>query len=118
MPRSEKRGIAWAQMLVLERAGLGKRERVSDQRDKLVLNTAHPGALFLTDQPDADGFVRSDKGSFLLRHASDSLRAAVSASVRVLPMKSEKGLEFRWTVLENADIRGIFGVIRSHAGLT
>jgi hypothetical protein len=118
VPRSEKRGIAWAGMLVLERAGLGMCERVSDQRDKLVLDTAHPAASRLTNQADADGFIRSDKGSFLLRHASASLSAAVRTSVRGRPMKSDKGLEFRWTELENDDIRAIFRIVRSHAGLT
>ena len=117
MPRTEKRGIAWTQMLALEQAGLGRREPVSDQRDKFILNPAHRAASLLTTRPEADGFVRADKQTLLFRNASASLCAAMPAGLRSKRMTSEKGLEFTWRALENADIRALFTVIRAHAGV-
>ena len=56
MPRSEKRGIAWTQIGLLEQAGLGTGEKVSDQRAKLVLDSSHPLAGRLTTKPTAEVF--------------------------------------------------------------
>ena len=117
MARSEKRVIVWTEMLALQKAGLGQREIVSDQRDKFVLNTEHPVVSRLTSQPEADGFIRSDKNSLLFRNASASLRAAVPLPLRAQAKKSKKGLEFGWGVLENADVRALFSTVRAHGGL-
>ena len=117
MVRSEKRGVVWEEMLTLQTGGLGSRVRVSEQRDKFVLNPQHPAATGLTFRPEANGFVRADRGSLLFRNAAASLRSAVPTQLRLRAMKSAKGLEFRWTTLENADLRRLFQVIRAHAGL-
>ena len=117
MARSEKRGIVWTEMLALQQTGLGRREVVSDQRDKFVLNTEHPAASRLTSRPGANGFIRADKNTLLFRSASASLRAAVPLPLRAHARKSEKGLEFGWSVLENADLRALFSTLRAHGGL-
>jgi hypothetical protein len=117
MARPEKRAIVWTEMLALQQTGLGRREIVSDQRDKFVLNSEHLVVPRLTSQPEADGFIRSDESSLLFRNASASLRAAVPLPLRARAKKSKKGLEFGWGVLENADVRALFSALRAHAGL-
>src|SRR5688572_10230811 len=69
MARTEKRGIVWQQMAELEKQRLGRREIVSDERDKFVLDPAHPAAARLTSRPNSRGFIRADRGSLLFRAA-------------------------------------------------
>jgi hypothetical protein len=115
MSRTEKRGIVWTEMGRLQELRLGRRVIVSDQRDKFVLEATHPAAARLTTQPNADGFIRSDRGGLLFRNASASLRGSVPSSMRADAMASSKGLEFRWTALDNASIRTLFDVVRKLA---
>jgi hypothetical protein len=116
MPRTEKRGVLWSGMGRLQELGLGRREIVSDQRDKFVLDPRHPASGRLTTQLHSDGFIRADRGSLLFRHASQGLRGAVPAGIRAKAMKSDKGLEFRWTRLDNDELRSLMAVVELFAG--
>jgi hypothetical protein len=118
MARPEKREIVWTKLAELERQGLGRREIVSDKRDKFMVNTMHPRVTRLTTQPDAEGFIRSDTGSLLFRNASASIRMGLPPALKAKAMKSNKGLEFRWSDLEESDIRSLFTIIKDLAGAT
>ena len=84
---------------------------MSDQRDKFLLNPSHIAAVRLSDRPDANGFIRSDKGSLLFREASSMLREAVPVAIRVRAITSNKGLEFRWTQLGPTEIDELFAAV-------
>lgn len=116
MPRSEKRELVWSEMAQLERLGIGRREIVSDKRDKFMVNTLHPRVTKLTTQPDAEGFIRSDTGSLLFRNASMSLKIGLPSAAKAKAMKSTKGLEFRWPDLDESDVRTLFATVRDLAG--
>jgi hypothetical protein len=101
----------------LQELGLGRREIVSDDRDKFMVNTAHPHATRLTPQPDADGFIRSDGRSLLLRNPSATVQLAIAGPVKVKAKRSTKRWEFSWGVLEEAEIDAIFAAVRQAAGV-
>ena len=116
MARSEKRELVWAEMQVLERLGLGRRE-IKTERDKFVLRVNHPRATRLTTVPEADGFIRSEAGSLLFRKASVSFLHALPAMLRDNAVQSEKGVSFRWSKLSDDDIRLLFAIVRNLADL-
>lgn len=108
---SEKKKIVLAEMKRLEEMGLGNCGRVSDLRDKFVLNIDHPSAHRLTDRPRANGFIRSDTKTLLFRYASEELRARILTQ-NYDARESSKGLEFRWSTLGPDAISGLFNAVR------
>lgn len=114
--RTEQRDIVWREMGMLERQGLGIRIQVSAQRDKFVLNAGHPRVHRLTGRPEADGFIRADGRTLLFRDAATTLRDAVPGALRARAIASSKGLEFRWSALDNREIRELFGLLSDLAG--
>ncbi len=113
--RSPLRSLVWGLMERLEDAGLGKREVVSDQRDKFLLDPAHPSVAHVSTRPHADGFIRSDRGSLLFRDANPTLVDAVAARLTARRMQSSKGLEFRWSALDEDAIGGLFRSVEAVA---
>lgn len=103
--------MVWQEMAELQRLGMGEPVRVSELRDKFVLDVNHDRALALTNIPAADGFVRADTGSLLFRNASTRLRQSVPQDLASRAMASRKGLEFRWTQLNDADIKLLFALV-------
>jgi hypothetical protein len=101
----------------LQELGLGRREIVSDDRDKFMVNTAHPRAARLTTQPDADGFIRSDGRSLLLRNPSATVQLNIAAPLKAKAKRSTKRWEFSWGALEEAEIDAIFAAVRQAAGV-
>lgn len=114
--RSTKREVAWDEMKILEESGLGYCEVVSDLRDKFMLHADHPKADKLSRRPEANGFIRADENSLLFRDASDELKGLIPTHLLHSAIESGKGLEFKWTAIENADIRSLFYAARSLAG--
>ena len=110
--RSERRATAWAEMAGLAAAGLGELVEVSQERRKLVLHINHPRAALLTERPTADEFLRADEGSLLFRDAAPALIDAIPRQLLARRMNSAKGLEFRWTVLADDDIRLLHALVR------
>jgi len=117
MVRPSKRERAWSEMGRLQELGLGRREIVSDDRDKFMVNTAHPRAARLTTQPDADGFIRSDGRSLLLRNPSATVQLAIARPVKAKAKRTTKRWEFSWRVLEEAEVDAIFAAVRQAAGI-
>lgn len=105
--RSEKRKLAWDEMKALEDRGLGQRQVVSTDRDKFVLDPGHRYAYRLTSRPDANGFIRADSRTLLFRAASDELRQVLTQP-RDMSIPSPKGVEFRWSDLDDAALRRFF----------
>jgi hypothetical protein len=101
----------------LQELGLGRREIVSDDRDKFMVKTTHPRVARLTTQPDADGFIRSDGRSLLLRNLSATIQMSLPGSLKAKAKKSTRRLEFSWGVLEEAEIGVIFAAVRQAAGV-
>jgi hypothetical protein len=104
-------------MYQLQELGLGRREVVSDDRDKIMVNTAHPRAARLTTQLDADGFIRSDGRSLLLRNPSATVQLAIAGPVKAKAKRTTKRWEFSWGVLDEAEIEAIFAAVRQAAGI-
>ena len=102
---ADLRPVVWREMERLARLGLGAAERVSPLREKFVLNPQHPRAQVLSSRPQSDGFIRADEGSLLFRDASTRLRDLVPQELLSRAMPPEKGLEFRWTKIDEPDIR-------------
>jgi hypothetical protein len=100
----------------LQQLGLGRREIVSEDRDKFMIHTVHPRVTRLTTQPDAQGFIRSDGRTLLFRNPSATIKMAMPDSLRSKGKKSKKGLEFSWGMLEEEDIKTPFAVVRDAAG--
>jgi len=99
-------------MAALGAAGLGELVKVSEDRQKLVLHVDHPRALTLSERPEADGFIRADENSLLFRDAAPAVLDAVPRQLLARRMDSDKGLEFRWTVLSDDDIRLLHAIVR------
>jgi hypothetical protein len=116
--RSSARIQVWNHLAKLQLAALGHVVRVSDQRDKFTLDCSHVAAGRLSDRPDANGFIRSDKNSLLFREASELFRQAVPSHIRTRAMASKKGLEFRWTQLEPTHIDELFAAVRRIAEIS
>lgn len=114
--RPPKREQTWEAMGQLQEMGLGRREVVSDDRDKFMVNPAHPRVTLLTTQPDADGFIRSDGRSLLLRNPSATVKMGVPNNLTAKVKKSSKGWEFSWGTLEEFEIEKLFAVVRNAAG--
>jgi 5-methylcytosine-specific restriction enzyme A len=112
--RSEKRQIVWDEMLKLEQLGIGKRVFVSVLRDKFVLNVEFPNVERLTKDPKANGFVRADQHSLLFRYASEELRRKLEIPEHLISV-TKKGLQLRWSVLDEMKIHRLFYVIRTLA---
>jgi len=112
--RSDRRATAWNYMETLSKCGLGKCLPVGKGklRRKFVIDLNHPRASLLSDRPEADGFVRADENSLLFRKASSAVYDTIPRKLLTRKMKSDKGLEFRWTVLSDDDIRLLFECIR------
>ena len=111
--RKPKREVAWEEMKLLEDAGLGHREVVSHLRDKFMLHVDHPKADRLTSRPEANGFIRADEDTLLFRDASSELRASLPEElIDQSTAHSEKGLEFRWTQIDESDVRRLFEAVR------
>jgi hypothetical protein len=70
---------------------IGRREIVSDDRDKFMVNTAHPRVNLLTTRSDAEGFIRSDGGSLLFRYPSATIKMRIPESLKLKAKKSPKG---------------------------
>ncbi len=105
--RSDKRTLVWEEMKALEDRGLGQRQVVSMDRDKFMLEPGHRYAYRLTSRPDANGFIRADSRTLLFRAASDELRQVLTQPQdRSIP--SAKGVEFRWSDLDEATLRRFF----------
>lgn len=112
--RDLKREVAWEETKLLEDADLGHREIVSHLRDKFILHTDHPKATTLTSRPEANGFIRADEDTLLFRNASSELRASLPEELMNRSvLRSEKGLEFRWTQIDANDIRRLFEAVRT-----
>ncbi len=111
--RSPKQELVWFGMQMLDATGLGEATEVSEHRDKFVLNPAHSAARRLTDRPEADGFVRSDKDSLLFRHPSNRFRNRLPESLqaKAMPGSQEKGLEFSWSRINENEIGILFRAV-------
>jgi hypothetical protein len=115
--RPKERELVWSEMKLLEDACLGWKETVSDDRDKFTLNASHQSAYRLSKRPDARGFIRSSSKSLLFRDASDELRRLLTEP-EDRSFISEKGVEFRWSDIDEAAIRLFFAHIKSLVNLT
>jgi len=92
----------------LAKLGLGRFEEVSDQRDKFLLNEDRSRGLATRA---TNGYVRADRGSLLFRAASLKLREAIPRELAERAMDSRKGLEFRWTRIDENDVRSLFDAV-------
>jgi hypothetical protein len=101
----------WQQFSRLEEFGLGARHVVSEHRDKFVLDASHPSASELTTRPQADGFLRADHGSFLVRAPSALLRASLPRLTVQAAATRPKGLEWRWSKLSIDALDAIFETV-------
>ena len=110
--RTQKRQFVWDEMYKLEEIGLGYREEVSKLRDKFTLYFEHSNADKLSKRPKAKGFIRADNNSLLLRDASNELMSAIPEDIRYLGKSIDKGLEFRWTNLNDNSVRSLFNCIK------
>ncbi len=114
--RTELRECVWSEMGLLETAGLGQRKKISELRDKFLLDSHHPSVDLLSDRPEADGFIRADKGSLLFRDATSKFIVCVPQHLKRQAMENaSKGLEFRWTQINGHDIRLLFSLVASLA---
>lgn len=102
--REERRALAWREMDALAASGLGQIVEVSPARRKLMLNLQHPRSALLSDRPEADGFIRADEDSLLVRDASAAVLDAIPRQLLQRRMASAKGLEFKWTTLSGLDV--------------
>ena len=118
MARAPKREQTWLEMGQLQGLGLGRREIVSDDRDKFMVNTMHDRVTLLTTHPDAEGFIRSDGRTLLLRHPSATIKMAIPQPLKAKAKRSKKGWEFAWGVLDEADIQALFMAVRTASGRT
>lgn len=105
--RSNKRALVWDEMKSLEDAGLGERQVVSEDRDRFMLDAGHAAAYRLSENPGARGFIRADSRTLLFRNASDQLRQLLT-SPHDMSCASEKGVEFRWSEVDEQAIRRFF----------
>ena len=66
--------------------------------------------------PEANGFIRADEASLLFSDVSDGLRPQLEAMQLLCAMRSDKGFEMRWSVLEMSDVERMFELVRSGPG--
>jgi hypothetical protein len=112
--RSDKRALVWNEMKSLEDSGLGIRQTVSEHRDKFMLDLNHESAYKLSIRPEANGFIRADADTLLFRDASNELRQMLTQP-QDLSFPSEKGVEFRWSDVDDAALHRIFKQVSSLA---
>lgn len=115
--RSHRRALVWEQMLRLEKAGLGKRDEVSPQRDKFLLNQDLAALSQVTRLPTADGHIQSTKNALLFRDAASPFVDRLPEGLRQRAVPSRLGLEFRWTKLQDVDIRVLFDTFLAAVGM-
>jgi hypothetical protein len=117
--RPKKREYVWTQMQRLAAAGLGEPDAYSPRRDNFRMPKDHPIARQLTINP-GDGaairLIRADTGGLLFRGASELYRSRLPAYLLDRAMDSDKGLEYRWTAINDRDIRTLFDVLLEIAG--
>jgi hypothetical protein len=117
----EKREFVWEQMRPLEEAGLGHRKR-GPSRDNFMLDPVNAEGKRLTARPDAKGgFIRAEKGGLLFRGALPEWRALLPEALlkRSINTRSEKqkGLGFRWTQIDESDIKRLFAAVMGEVRL-